>query len=220
MYIHMCVSSSIHRFHQRQLSRHLWGCAQVWLPALPPSLVLWMVGKSCTNLGVSSSSWGYPFIAGWFLSWKIPSFEIRMITRGTPVLGNPQDSVQLPNKWLKMVDITIVFMGVSSCFINQRQHIWGSPSCIHVLSLDVYLCVFIHNNYPIYIMKTNIYGGAHPVEQGNRPNRPSTNSCRISPPSNIFEVQLGGLPKIWATIPAIPKGKKNSRHLVYDYDKP
>ena len=32
----------------------------------------------------------------------------------------------------------------------------GDPSCIHVLSLDVYLCVFIHNNYPIYIMKTNI----------------------------------------------------------------
>ena len=27
-------------------------------------------------IGVSSSSWGYPKLAGWFISWKMPSFEM------------------------------------------------------------------------------------------------------------------------------------------------
>ena len=29
--------------------------------------------------------WGYPFIAGWFSSWKIHQW---MMNRGTPILGN------------------------------------------------------------------------------------------------------------------------------------
>ena len=37
----------------------------------------------------------------------------------------PQDSVQLPCKWLRMVDITIVFMGVISWFINQQTYLGG-----------------------------------------------------------------------------------------------
>ena len=33
--------------------------------------------------------------------------------------------LKLPNKWLKMVDITIVFMGVSSWLINQQTYLGG-----------------------------------------------------------------------------------------------
>ena len=43
-----------------------------------------------------------------------------------PTRWGPQDSVQLPYKWLKMVDITIVFMGFISWFINQQTYL-GSP---------------------------------------------------------------------------------------------
>ena len=39
------------------------------------------------DMEVSSSSWGYPKLAGWFISWQIPLKWMR--TGGTPILGNP-----------------------------------------------------------------------------------------------------------------------------------
>ena len=54
---------------------------------------IWQVSK----YGVSSSSWGYPFIAGWFtrdfilLKW--------MMTGGTPILGNLHMFTQQKHVW-------------------------------------------------------------------------------------------------------------------------
>ena len=42
-------------------------------------------------MGVSGSSWGYPFVAGCFISWKIPSFEMDELVippgRNYPLVG-------------------------------------------------------------------------------------------------------------------------------------
>ena len=40
------------------------------------------------DMVVSSSSWGYPKLAGWFISGKIPIYKW-MMTRGTPYFGKP-----------------------------------------------------------------------------------------------------------------------------------
>ena len=77
-------------------------------------------------------SWPWPFQV--LLDWTYRKAYVSVIYRGgyipkkNTVYGTgwgPQESVQLPHKWLKMVDITIVFMGLISWFINRLKHIWG-----------------------------------------------------------------------------------------------
>ena len=45
----------------------------------------------------------------------------------------PQDSVQLPYKWLNSMVFgrynELVFLGGYSWFLNQRSHHWGAPAC-------------------------------------------------------------------------------------------
>ena len=51
-------------------------------------------------------------------------------------MGPPVDSVQLSNKWLKMVDITMVFMGVISWFINQQTYLGGPTLYLEILGVS------------------------------------------------------------------------------------
>ena len=75
-------------------------------------------------LGLSRSSWGYPFIAGWFSSWKLPSFE--MDDWGYPHGGTMRSYHEIEwgtKNWFR-VDFMVEVEFVSSCcFAN--SDLWG-----------------------------------------------------------------------------------------------
>ena len=58
------------------------------VPTVPPKYLWgapWWTRRHHSNgMGVSSSSWGYPFIAGWFISWKIRS---KWMMTGVPLFS-------------------------------------------------------------------------------------------------------------------------------------
>ena len=112
-------------------------------------------------------------------------------------VGPPFNSVQLVYKWLNepwfMVDITIVFMGIISWFINQRSHHWGAPSCTAFSDLSgwwtVESCELQHQNIPprLFVDKESFEAEGNSREEGYWTDW----SCRVSDKWWLYSNNIG-----------------------------